>query len=105
MGYSAAHGSVTRAHFERVATLLRDLDVDTLWDAANGDERLTLVAELVEAVIVHPDRLQVTINGAPPLRVDFEEVGLQPAGMRSMVSKGGLEHLLGRFWAVSADVE
>ena len=72
-----------------VGTLLRDLDVDALWDAANGDEKRGLVAELVEAVIVHPDRLRVTINGAPPLRVDFDEVGLRPAGMRSMVSKGG----------------
>ena len=36
--------------------------------------------ELVEAVIVHPDCLQVAINGVPPITVDFEKVGLRPAG-------------------------
>ncbi len=83
--------TVLADHFEQVATLLRDLDLDTIWEAANDDEKRTLVTELVEAIIVYPDRLQVTINGALPLTVDFEEVGLRPAGMRTMVSKGGLE--------------
>jgi hypothetical protein len=78
-------------HFERVATLLRNLDLDRLWEAVSETEKRTLINELIEAVIVYPDRLQVAINGAPPLTVDFEEVGLRPAGMRTMVSKGGLE--------------
>ena len=83
--------TVLADHFERVAAMLREVDIDRIWDAANDDERRTLINELVESVIVHPDRLQVAINGAPPLTVDFEEVGLRPAGMRTMVSKGGLE--------------
>ena len=56
--------------FERVAAMLRNLDLDRLWEAASDDERHTLVDELVEAVIVYPDRLQVAITGAPPLTVD-----------------------------------
>ena len=71
--------------------MLRDLDVHRLWEAASETEKRTLINELIEAVIVYPDRLQVAINGAPPLTIDFEEVGLRPAGMRTMVSKGGLE--------------
>ena len=48
--------------------------------------------EIIETVIVHADRLQVTINGAPPLTVALSEVGLrEPVGMRPDVSEGGLE--------------
>ena len=72
-------------HFERV--LLRERDIDRLWEAASDTEKRTLVNELIECVIVHPDRLQVAINRAPPLTVDFEEVGLRSAGMRNGVSK------------------
>ena len=78
-------------HSGRVAAQLRELDIDRIWEAASATEKRTLVNELVECVIVHPDRLQVAINGAPPLTVDFEEVGLRPAGTRNDVSKGGLE--------------
>ena len=84
--------SVLADHFEQVATALRDLDIDRLWEAANEVEKRTLINQLVEAVILHPDRLQVAINGVPPITVNFEEVGLRPAaGMRPMVSEGGLE--------------
>ena len=82
--------SVLADNFEQVAAMLRELDVDRLREAASDTEKRTLVNELVEAVIVHPDRLQVAINGVPPITVDFEEVGLRPAGMRTMVSEGGL---------------
>lgn len=77
-------------YFEQVATLLRDLDLDRLWGAASDTENRTLINELIESVIVHPDRLQVAVNGAPPLTVDLEEVGLRPAGMRTTVSEGDL---------------
>ncbi len=78
--------------FEQLATILRDLDIDTIWNEATETERRMLVNELVDAVIVHPDRLQVAINGAPALNISFEEVGLRPAlGTRTLVSEGGLE--------------
>src|SRR5689334_17008374 len=51
--------------------LLRDLDIDRLWAAAKETDKRALVDELIEAVIVHDDRLQVSIHGAPPLNVAF----------------------------------
>ena len=75
------------------------MDTDAIWNAANDRERKLLVNEIIEAVIVHPDRLQVAINGAPPLTIAFSEVGLREtkrpplraAGTTIDVSKGGLE--------------
>jgi len=90
-------GHMLAEQFEQVATLLRTMDTDAIWNAAN--DRKILVNEIIDAVIVHPDRLQVAINGSPRLTVRFDEVGLreaqQPpleaAGTRIGVSKGGLE--------------
>ena len=60
--------------------------------AERGDrERRILINELVNAVRVHSDRLQVEIAGAPPLTVLLEEVGLRGPGTRIDVSEGGLE--------------
>ena len=50
-----------------------------------------MVEELIEAVTIHADRLEVTVTGAPPLIVRFDEVGLRNAGTGPVVSKGGLE--------------
>ena len=84
--------SVLADHFEQVAALLRTVDIDAIWNEANDRERKLLVNEIIETVIVHADRLQVTINGAPPLTVALSEVGLrEPGGMRPDVSEGGLE--------------
>ena len=88
--------SLLADQFELVATLLRTMDTDAIWNAANERERKLLVNEIIEAVIVYPDHLQVTINGAPPIRVLFGEVGLKEeerppiraAGTRIDVSKG-----------------
>ncbi len=77
--------------FERVAETLRHLDTDAIWNAANDRERRILVNELVNAVRVHTDRLQVEIAGAPPLTVLLEEVGLRGPGTGISVSEGGLE--------------
>ncbi|MEQ1700318.1 MAG: recombinase family protein [Ilumatobacteraceae bacterium] len=85
--------------FEQVATMLRTMDTDAIWNAANDRERKLLVNEIIDAVIVHDDRLQVAINGAPPLTIALSEVGLrevqrppgQAAGTGFSVSKGGLE--------------
>ena len=91
--------SILADQFEQVAILLRTMDTDAIWNAANDRERKLLINEIIEAVIVHPDRLQVAINGAPPITVAFGEVGLremqrpplQAAGTSIDVSKGGLE--------------
>ena len=80
--------SLLSDHFERVATLLETSTSTGSGKPPGESEKRTLINALIEAVVVYPDRLQVAINGAPPLTVDFEEVGLRPAGMRTMVSKG-----------------
>ena len=79
------------ARFEEVATLLRTLDIDALWDTATTPERRVLVEDLVDAVLIHPDRLVVQVSGAPPLLVTLAEVGLRDTGTRTSVSEGGLE--------------
>ena len=63
--------------FEQVATLLRDLDIDRIWASATEDERRVLIEELVESVTVFPDHLEVKVNGAPPLNVLYDEVGMK----------------------------
>lgn len=77
--------------FERVAEMLRTLDVDAIWEHANERERRTLITQAVQRVILQPDRLQVEIAGAPPLTVLLEEVGLRGPGIGNGVSEGGLE--------------
>jgi hypothetical protein len=81
--------SVLADQFERVAALLREMDTDAIWAEASERERKLLVNEIIESVIVYTDRLQVAINGAPPLTVALAEVGLrEPVGTRPAVSKG-----------------
>ena len=63
--------------FEQVVVLLRDLDIDAFWAAANNDERRVLVQELLESVTVFPDHLEVKLHGAPALNVLLSEVGLK----------------------------
>jgi site-specific DNA recombinase len=79
--------------FERAAALLRDpsFDFDSVWQNANDKERRVIVEELIEAVTIYTDRLEVTVTGAPPLVVTLDEVGLRPAGTGPVVSEGGLE--------------
>ncbi len=77
--------------FDQVAALLADTDLAQAWDLATPAERSVLVEELVEAVIVFPDHLEVQIAGAPRLNVTFAEVGLRDPGTRTSVSEGGLE--------------
>ena len=54
--------------FEQAAALLRDpaFDLDQVWENANDAERRVLVEELIESVVIHADRLEVTVTGAPP---------------------------------------
>lgn len=75
--------------FEEVAALLDNVDLEELWDAAETTERRALVDELLADVTVYPDRLQVTIHGAPPLNVGFEEVGLKAPADSKLSGVGG----------------
>lgn len=84
------------SQFDRVADTLQKLDIDALWIAATDGERRQLVNELVDAVIIHADRLQVRIYGAPEIVVLLSEVGLRErsgteSGTGPCVSEGGLE--------------
>lgn len=63
--------------FEDVISLLDRLDIETLWEHATEVERRQLLDELLAGVIVHRDRLQVQVHGAPALNVTFSEVGLK----------------------------
>lgn len=62
--------------FEQVAQVLKELDLDQLWEAATDQERRVLLEELLDGVTVHPDHLEVTVHGAPRLNVLLSEVGL-----------------------------
>ena len=68
------------ARFDQVAALLQELDIEAVWGAAEEQERRVLVEELVESVGVFPDHLEVTVTGAPPLNVLYQEVGLKQSG-------------------------
>lgn len=74
--------------FEDVARVLREMDVDELWEEASEQERRVLVEELLEAVSIFPDHLEVTVAGVPRLNVTLEEVGLK-AGVWQFVGVGG----------------
>lgn len=59
--------------FEQVALLLRTW-TPTPSGTRQTTERKLLVNEIIRAVIVHPDHLQVALNGGPPLTIAFSEV-------------------------------
>ena len=83
--------------FEQVAQLLAGIDIDTIWNEADEKERRVLVEDLVDAIYIYADHLQVAACGAPPLRVNLDEVGLRPpAGMGPFVSEGGATPLTHR---------
>jgi hypothetical protein len=47
----------------------RSLNLADLWAAAEDYERRDLVDELIQAVTVCPDHLEVVVYGAPPQNV------------------------------------
>ena len=51
-------------------------------------ERRVLVEELIEAVMVFPDHLEVRVVGAPPLNVTLAEVGLREGGTNVWWERG-----------------
>ena len=75
--------------FEEVAAILGTLDVDAVWEEGTAAERRVLVEELIDAVVIFPDHLQVQVSGAPPINVTLAEVGLRDPGTRTWVSEGG----------------
>jgi site-specific DNA recombinase len=91
--------------FDQVATLLQELNIDSIWHAATEQEQRTLLDELIESVVVLPDHLEVTIHGAPTLNVLPQEVGLQPVEIGGV--GGGTDPLtprpaLTRSWPLAA---
>ncbi len=44
----------------------------------------------MDAVVIHPDHLQILVNGASPVNVTLAEVGLGAPGAKTSVSEGGL---------------
>ena len=67
-------------HFDDVARMLATLDVDKTWKAATEVERRVLIDEFIEEISVLPDYFDVTVHGAPPLHVRYQEVGLKESG-------------------------
>ena len=72
--------------FVRVAEVLSNLDIGTVWNAAEDSERRVLVEEFLEWVTVFPDHLVVSVIGAPALNVLLSEVGLKES---EIVGVGG----------------
>jgi hypothetical protein len=64
-------------HFEQVAAILRDLDIEAVWMVAEDRERRILIEELVEWVINFPDHLQLKVTAAPAPNPLCGEVGLR----------------------------
>jgi DNA invertase Pin-like site-specific DNA recombinase len=63
--------------FEEVARILSDLDMDAVWTEADNRERRIFVENLVEAIKVFPDHLEVKVVGSPSINVLLSEVGLK----------------------------
>lgn len=66
--------------FDDVARVLATLDVDRVWKHANEVERRVLIDEFLGEILVLPDYLDVTVHGAPPLHIRYQEVGLKESG-------------------------
>ena len=64
-------------HFDDVAQMLAALDVERTWEAATEAERRVLLDEFLECITVLPDYIDVSIHGAPPIHVLYQEVGLK----------------------------
>jgi hypothetical protein len=77
--------------FDEIAAYLAEIDVDALWEAATESERRTLIDEMIEAVEVHDDHLEVTLRGAPKLNVTLAEVGLGRQGEDWSCRRGDLD--------------
>ena len=81
----AVHNFELDSRFEDLVALLDDINISDLWPHATDAERRVLLDELIEFVEVHEDHLSVHLNGAPPLRVAYDEVGLKHSGLSRVV--------------------
>lgn len=61
-------------------------DFGDLWDAATEAELRTLTNDLLDSVVFYANELTVQVVGAPPIRVDYDEFGLNQ-GCKPMVSE------------------
>jgi hypothetical protein len=73
----SARSDDVAGHFEEVVAVLTKLDIDRTWAAATEVKRRILLDELLEEVTVLPGYIDVTIHGAPPVHVRYQEVGLK----------------------------
>lgn len=73
---SLAQDDELAERFDQVVSVLGELDLPTVWEAATEQERRVLIEELVDHVAVFPDHLEVAVHGAPRLNVLLSEVGL-----------------------------
>lgn len=62
-------GNDLAKRFDEILSVLTDIDVDRVWEAASERERRVLIEELVQEVTIFPDHLEVTVYGAPKLTV------------------------------------
>lgn len=76
--------------FERAAQLLRDpaSEFEAISDHASDRERRVMIEELIEAITIQKDYLEVTVAGAPPLLVTLADVGLRDPGTEPVVPEG-----------------
>ena len=80
-----------RECFEEIAAYLADIDVDAIWEEATEQERRVLIDELLVAVEVHGDHLEVVVRGAPRVNITLEEVGVScPKGEERSCRRGDL---------------
>jgi hypothetical protein len=66
--------------FGEIATYLSQLDVETVWDEATESDRRLLIDEMIEAIDVHADHLEVIVRGAPNVNVTLADVGFPRHG-------------------------
>jgi hypothetical protein len=67
-------------HFDDVAAVLANLDIDKTWKVATEVERRVLIDEFIEEISVLPDYLDVKVHGAPALHIRYQEVGMKESG-------------------------
>ncbi|MHB2029622.1 MAG: hypothetical protein ACYCPT_12515 [Acidimicrobiales bacterium] len=63
--------------FDQIVEIIRNLNIDEIWTTATEDERRVLIEELVESVTVFPSHFEISVYGAPTLKVLPGEVGMK----------------------------
>lgn len=68
------------AKFDQIVEIIRNLNIDEIWMTATEEERRVLIEELVESVTVFPSHFEISVYGAPTLKVLPGEVGMKQSG-------------------------